>query len=79
MNLMALIFMAVDKQRAKKHQWRISEKTLFLLAFLGGSIGAWLGMYLFHHKTKHWRFIVGMPGILTIQIFLGIWLRYQLR
>lgn len=76
-NLAGLVLMACDKQRAKKYQWRIPEKTLFLMALLGGSAGSWLGMYLFHHKTKHWYFVVGMPGILTVQILIGIWLKFK--
>lgn len=71
-NLVGFITMAVDKQRAKKHKWRISEKTLFLIALFGGSIGTWTGMYLFHHKTKHWYFVLGMPGILAVQILIVI-------
>lgn len=72
-NVCGLVLMKVDKERAKKHRWRIPEKTLFLAALLGGSAGAWLGMYLFHHKTKHWYFVVGMPLILICQIALA-WL-----
>lgn len=69
-NLYAFFLMKVDKQRAIRHQWRISEKNLFLSALLGGSMGAILGMYLFHHKTKHWYFIIGIPAIFLLQIFL---------
>ena len=67
--------MAMDKSRARKHQWRIPEKTLFLSAILGGSIGAIAGMYTFHHKTKHWYFVIGMPAILIVQIALIVWIR----
>ena len=45
-----------------------------LIALLGGSAGAWAGMYLFHHKTKHWYFVVGMPLILAAQLAAGVWL-----
>ena len=62
--------MAVDKKRAIKQQWRIPEKTLFMCSLLGGSIGTWAGMYAFHHKTKHWYFVIGMPAILIMQIVL---------
>lgn len=68
LNLIGLLLMAEDKRRARKKKWRISEKTLFLAALLGGSIGTWSGMYLFHHKTKHWYFQIGMPGILLLQV-----------
>lgn len=70
-NLVAFYLMAEDKRRAKKQSWRIPEETLFLAALLGGSVGAWLGMYLCHHKTKHWYFVVGIPLILAIQVVLA--------
>ncbi len=73
-NLGALILFGVDKKRAKEGRWRIPEKTLFLSAILGGSIGAILGMHLFRHKTKHWYFRYGLPAILLVQIGLGLWL-----
>ena len=76
-NLTGLGMMAADKQKAKKHRWRIPEKSLFLTALLGGSIGTWLGMYLFHHKTKHWYFVIGMPGILLAQVLLGVWIYFR--
>ena len=58
-NAAALLMMAEDKRRAKRHQWRVPEAALFGAALLGGSAGAWAGMYLFHHKTKHWYFCGG--------------------
>ncbi len=63
MNLAGFAAMGADKRRAKKHLWRIPERTLFFLSALGGSIGTWAGMYAFRHKTKHWYFVVGMPCI----------------
>jgi len=69
-NLIAFILYGVDKHRAKNHQWRISEKTLIGIAVIGGSIGAILGMYIFHHKTKHWYFRYGLPAILIVQVVL---------
>ena len=69
-NVAALALFGADKRKAKKHAWRISEKALFLSAVLGGSVGALLGMLLFRHKTKHWYFVIGIPLILVIQIFL---------
>lgn len=62
-----------DKKRAIKKQYRISEKNLFFVAFIGGSLGTTLGMKKFRHKTKHWYFKWGMPIILVVQIFLA-WL-----
>ena len=75
-DLAAFVLMELDKRKAKKNLWRIPEKTLFLSAILGGSAGAIAGMYVFHHKTRHWYFVIGMPLILVIQIGLGIWLIY---
>jgi len=51
MNTLGFALMGLDKKRAGEHQWRISERTLFLVAALGGSVGSWLGMYIFHHKS----------------------------
>lgn len=73
-NILGFILMGEDKRRAKKHLWRISEKTLFLCSLLGGSVGTWAGMYAFRHKTKHWYFVVGMPLILAVQIVLSVML-----
>ena len=73
-NAAVLLMMAKDKRRAKRHQWRVPEAALFGAALLGGSAGAWAGMYLFHHKTKHWYFVVGMPLILSAQLAAGVWL-----
>ena len=75
-NLAAFVLMGLDKRKARKNLWRIPEKTLFLSAILGGSAGAIAGMYVFHHKTRHWYFVIDMPLILVIQIGLGIWLIY---
>lgn len=73
-NIAAFCLMGIDKRRAQRHQWRISEKTLFLTAILGGSLGGILGMRLFRHKTKHWYFKYGLPGILILQIAAGLWI-----
>lgn len=66
MNILGFALMGLDKKRAGEHQWRISERTLFLVAALGGSVGSWLGMYIFHHKTKHWYFVIGIPVIFVL-------------
>ena len=73
-NLTAFALFGIDKKRAKKKQWRIPEKMLFLSAILGGSIGALLGMQLFRHKTKHWYFRYGIPFILLLQAALMVFL-----
>lgn len=76
-NLIAFILMGVDKRRAKKEMWRISEGTLFLFPVLGGSLGGILGMKLFHHKTKHWYFRFGFPALLLIQLAAAGWLFWK--
>lgn len=73
-NVIGFCVMGFDKKRAKKHKWRVKERTLFLIAVLLGSAGSWIGMYVFRHKTKHWYFVIGMPAILAAQIAAGIWL-----
>ena len=72
-NLIGFFSMFLDKQKAKRGKWRIPEKTLFLLAAIGGSLRTTLGMHVFRHKTKHWYFKLGMPLILIIQIILIIY------
>lgn len=67
-NVATFIIYGVDKLKAKEHWWRISEFTLLLLAVVGGSIGAWLGMKVWHHKTLHKKFKYGVPVILFLQI-----------
>lgn len=69
-SISAFIMFGVDKQKAKKHKWRIPEHDLILVSILGGSIGAYLGMKLFRHKTKHKKFTVGIPCIIIIQIVI---------
>ncbi len=66
-NFIALALMGIDKQKAKKGDFRISEASLFLAALLGGAIGSTMGMLLFHHKTQHWYFQIGMPLIAFLQ------------
>ncbi len=67
-NMTAFFLYGLDKGRARRQQWRISEKALFIPALLGGCIGAILGMHFFHHKTKHWYFRYGLPLILICQV-----------
>lgn len=67
-NLSGYLAIARDKEKAKTQQWRTPEKNFFIMAFLGGSIGVWLGMQRFHHKTKHYTFTVGIPVIFCLQL-----------
>ena len=71
-NIIAFLAMYIDKRKAKYGKWRIPEQSLFILALIGGSIGAIIGMYTFRHKTKKLRFSVGFPVILILQIILII-------
>lgn len=67
-NILGILVMGIDKIKAKNKAWRIPEATLFTVALFGGSLGTTLGMFLFHHKTRHWYFRYGMPLILILQI-----------
>ena len=73
-NAVAFIVYGIDKYKAKKTKWRIPEVTLLLLAVVGGSVGAWMGMKVWHHKTMHKKFKYGIPAILLIQIALMAYL-----
>ena len=74
-NLIAFLAMYLDKRKARYGKWRIPEQSLFILALIGGSVGAIIGMYTFRHKTKKYRFSIGFPVILVLQIVLifSIW------
>lgn len=74
MSAAAFVAMGADKRLAQTHQRRIPEKHLFLLSILFGGIGGTIGMFKFHHKTKHWYFRVFFPLFALIQIALGAWL-----
>lgn len=69
-NILAFIVYGIDKWRAAHGRWRIPESTLLGLAVIGGSIGALLGMIVWHHKTKHKKFVFGLPAILLIQLII---------
>ena len=76
-NIIALNAFGGDKWRARNNAWRISEATLFLLAILGGSLGALLGMHLWHHKTRHLHFLIGIPLIMLLQaVFIFAMIRF---
>lgn len=77
-NAVTFIVYGIDKYKAKKAKWRISEATLLLLAVLGGSVGAWVGIKVWHHKTMHKKFKYGIPAILLIQIALMAFLHMNL-
>lgn len=67
LSLVLFIMMGHDKRRARRGGRRVPEKRLFALAALGGALGGWLGMYAFHHKTRHWYFKFGFPALALLQ------------
>ena len=70
-NLLTFLIYGIDKWKARRDKWRVPEATLLMLAALGGSVGALLGMSVFHHKTKHKKFLIGVPLILLAQLALA--------
>ena len=72
-NVLGFLIMYIDKRKAKYGRWRIPEKTLILIALLGGSIGCLVGMYTFRHKTQKIRFILGFPTILISETIIIIY------
>ena len=72
-NVVTFFMYGIDKWKAKKSKWRIRETALLGLAVLGGSIGAWLGMKVWHHKTQHKKFKYGVPAIIIIQLALIVY------
>lgn len=73
-NIVSFFLYGIDKYKAKKGRWRISEATLLMMAVIGGSIGAWVGMRLWHHKTMHKKFKYGIPLIIILQVCLVVYL-----
>lgn len=73
-NIIAFLAFGIDKRKARKGQWRTPESTLLALAAIGGSVGAWAGMKVWHHKTWHPKFKYGIPAIFIIQVFLLIFI-----
>ena len=72
-NLIGILLMYVDKRKAMYGRWRIPEKTLIIIALLGGSIGCMVGMKLFRHKTQKIKFVLGYPTILIAELILIIY------
>lgn len=69
-NLVSFMMFGIDKYKARRGQWRISEATLLAVAAIGGSIGAWMGMKVWHHKTLHSKFRYGVPIMLLVHVAL---------
>ena len=76
-NIITFLVYGIDKWKARKSLWRIREASLLMLAVLGGSIGAWLGMKVWHHKTQHKKFKYGIPAIMVIQLALAVFFLYN--
>lgn len=76
-NVFTFITYGVDKLKAKKNWWRIPEATLLTLAAIGGSVGAIVGMHVWHHKTQHLKFKYGVPAILFIHFMLFVFLNVK--
>lgn len=75
-NVATFVTYGIDKWKAKKAKWRIREASLLLLAVLGGSLGAWLGMRVWHHKTQHKKFKYGVPALIVVQLALIVYFLY---
>ena len=75
-NIVTFFVYGIDKWKARKAMWRVKEASLLMLAVLGGSIGAWLGMKVWHHKTQHKKFWYGIPAIIIIQLAVIGYLLY---
>lgn len=71
-NLLAFVLFGLDKWKARRGAWRISENALMLLAVLGGSLGALAGMRVFRHKTRHRKFSIGVPLLLVLDVALAV-------
>ena len=76
-NVVTFVVYGIDKWKAKKGRWRISEATLLFLAVIGGSIGAWMGMSVWHHKTLHKKFRYGIPLIFIAQLGLILYFLFK--
>ena len=75
-NVATFLTYGIDKWKARKGKWRIREASLLMLAVLGGSVGAWLGMKVWHHKTQHKKFKYGVPAIIIVQFALLVYFLY---
>jgi len=77
-NIIGFLCVQRDKSKAKHHAYRIPEKMFFIVSLIGGSLGVWIAMYIFHHKTNHLSFILGIPSILLVQIVLYVFINWNI-
>lgn len=78
-NIITFFLYGVDKWKAQRSRWRVPESVLLGMAAIGGSVGAWLGMRVWRHKTQHAKFRFGVPIILIVQVALLVWILYRTR
>ncbi len=76
-NVFAFFLYGIDKWKAKRSKWRIPEMTLLSIAVIGGSVGAWIGMKVWHHKTMHKKFKYGIPLVLFAQIAITLFISFR--
>lgn len=76
-NIASFILYGIDKYKAKRGKWRISEAMLLTMAVIGGSVGAWTGMKVWHHKTMHKKLTIGVPLVFVLQVALVIYLHVR--
>ena len=76
MSVVLLVMMKADKERARRNQYRISERTLWVMALLGGAVGGVIGMQLFRHKTKHLSFRFGFPLLALLDVSVLVFVRF---
>lgn len=76
-NVFAFFLYGIDKWKAKRSKWRIPEMTLLSIAVIGGSVGAWIGVKVWHHKTMHKKFKYGIPLILFAQIAIVLFISFR--
>ncbi len=69
-NIIAFLVMGMDKYKAQRHKWRISELNIFIIGIIGGAMGVFIGMGFFHHKTKHLKFRLGIPLVLVLNFLM---------
>lgn len=78
-NITAFTIMGIDKYKAHKHKWRISERSIFIIGLIGGGLGVLFGMGFFHHKTKHLKFTLGIPVVVILNISMFGYLLQKLK
>lgn len=78
MNLIGFFVMGADKMKARKHRRRVPERCIFIISVISGSVGVFVGMYLFRHKTRHMKFVIGVPVIIAAQVIVGILLTHRI-